>query len=595
MAAKPDIPPWLPDPPDRPDRKWRFSRFPLPSVVYLTKSKPRIMSFSWFFFQGLMLLAFFLGLWWLPFFWLSMKISDVANLTAHRFFFYSVMPGAAFFVLCAFYLELSSGFIGFRLLATNPGSRASYIFKQQIRVSLLSLSLSSAVLLGILAYSELPEIEPWILKIKQAGKFAIDEGPYKGSLPAFIGGAYLGGSIILGSFGFTLLRSYRRAQGQAPKFQISELPICAGSREKCDLSIAHLSDLHLTSSFAAKLMSGGPSPNAKYAELLKRHSTTLEATDLILVTGDITDSGQGEEWRQFFELTPPPVLAKMVILPGNHDVNITSPSNLDAGEGIDQPLRGFRLIRALSAMVRVQGERVRVLDSAMGWVRLVDLYEDYARELDWFVKSPPKRLYRRTFRPFQPFLFETTEVRGGTSWSRRVVPRRVWHRSFPMVIECNGIRLWLFDSNGAETNFINNAFGQVSTYDLNKLSLLKRHLPKLPDVFALHHHVSLPPLTARDLARNHKRAQSFFLTMENACEFADAVNDGRRTVIFHGHRHYGFSGMLGEQIHILSAFSTTLGDERPDNANRLNGGFFIYDLVRTEDGGAAVRSGNHFD
>jgi len=44
---------------------------------------------------------------------------------------------------------------------------------------------------------------------------------------------------------------------------------------------------------------------------------TLKEVDLLLLTGDITNAGQSEEWPQFFELMDPVLLHKTIIIPGN--------------------------------------------------------------------------------------------------------------------------------------------------------------------------------------------------------------------------------------------------------------------------------------
>jgi hypothetical protein len=65
---------------------------------------------------------------------------------------------------------------------------------------------------------------------------------------------------------------------------------------------------------------------------------TLKEVDLLLLTGDITDAGQSEEWRQFFELMDPVLLHKTIIIPGNHDLNLPHSSDLDAMEGMSEVL-----------------------------------------------------------------------------------------------------------------------------------------------------------------------------------------------------------------------------------------------------------------
>jgi|GEM_PF-6412419 hypothetical protein len=51
--------------------------------------------------------------------------------------------------------------------------------------------------------------------------------------------------------------------------------------------------------------------------------------DLVLITGDMTDAGTSAEWAEFLDsVARHPFLAeRMLLLPGNHDVNIVDSSN----------------------------------------------------------------------------------------------------------------------------------------------------------------------------------------------------------------------------------------------------------------------------
>ena len=51
--------------------------------------------------------------------------------------------------------------------------------------------------------------------------------------------------------------------------------------------------------------------------------------DLVLITGDMTDAGRSAEWAEFFDIVAghPDLAERMLILPGNHDVNIVDRAN----------------------------------------------------------------------------------------------------------------------------------------------------------------------------------------------------------------------------------------------------------------------------
>jgi 3',5'-cyclic AMP phosphodiesterase CpdA len=70
-------------------------------------------------------------------------------------------------------------------------------------------------------------------------------------------------------------------------------------------TIAHLSDLHLGSSESA-------------ARIFEDAVERLEGTDLVVVTGDLTDRGRRAELAAFQRLARP-LGERLVIVPGNHD------------------------------------------------------------------------------------------------------------------------------------------------------------------------------------------------------------------------------------------------------------------------------------
>ena len=137
--------------------------------------------------------------------------------------------------------------------------------------------------------------------------------------------------------------------------------------------VAHLSDIHLVGErYGFRIESGrrGPRGNDRFARILAR----LEAIhggrplDLVLITGDMTDAGIATEWAQFLDAVEqhPALAERMLILPGNHDLNIVDrldPARLDLPFS---PIKRLRQMRALSAIAAIQGHRVRVVDADTG-------------------------------------------------------------------------------------------------------------------------------------------------------------------------------------------------------------------------------------
>ena len=94
--------------------------------------------------------------------------------------------------------------------------------------------------------------------------------------------------------------------------------------------------------------------------LLDRNWEHLQRADAILVSGDLTDTAAASEWKGFFDafLGYEDLFAKMIIVPGNHDVNLCDRVISDDS---DFRQRKINIIRFLSAVDRIQGDRTFVL------------------------------------------------------------------------------------------------------------------------------------------------------------------------------------------------------------------------------------------
>ena len=96
----------------------------------------------------------------------------------------------------------------------------------------------------------------------------------------------------------------------------------------------------------------------------------LAICDAILVTGDITDAGLATEWAEFIDALQqfPNILPRVLIIPGNHDLNVVSRANPAQFDLPTSPYKRLRKLRTLSAINALQGSRVRVVDRRRsGW------------------------------------------------------------------------------------------------------------------------------------------------------------------------------------------------------------------------------------
>jgi predicted MPP superfamily phosphohydrolase len=135
--------------------------------------------------------------------------------------------------------------------------------------------------------------------------------------------------------------------------------------------VAHLSDVHVVGErYGFRIESGRLGPRGN--ERLKHVLNELEVLhakvplDLVPITGDMTDAGSSPEWAEFLDAMAahPKIAERVLIMPGNHDLNIVDRANPARMDLPTSPNRRLRQLRTLSAMHELQGDRVRVVDYA---------------------------------------------------------------------------------------------------------------------------------------------------------------------------------------------------------------------------------------
>ena len=137
-----------------------------------------------------------------------------------------------------------------------------------------------------------------------------------------------------------------------------------------DWRVAHLSDIHVVGEkyrISHRMRPvGSPRQRSADHESCKRLDDIQAEQPLhaILVTGDITDAGLATEWAEFFDALSqfPRVAQRMLLIPGNHDINVVNRANPAQFDLPTSPNKKLRKLRVLSALNAIQGSRVRVLD-----------------------------------------------------------------------------------------------------------------------------------------------------------------------------------------------------------------------------------------
>ncbi len=323
--------------------------------------------------------------------------------------------------------------------------------------------------------------------------------------------------------------------------------------------IAHLSDVHIVADrYGFRLESGrlGPRGNVRLRRLLAELDA-LNANrplDVVLISGDLTDAGLASEWAEFFDMIAPypRLVERMLILPGNHDLNIVDRSNPARMDLPGSPNIRLRQLRMLSAMDAVQGKRVKVIDRRTHKLgkTLDEALEPHRSVISHFADAG---------RPF---------------FSKRLT--ELWAKVFPMVLppgQDDGLGVIVLNSN-ADTHFsFTNALGMISAEQMRGIEYAAAQYPRALWLIALHHHVVEYPWKAKTLSERIGTA------LINGNWFVRKLRPlAKRVILMHGHRHIDWIGHCGD-LTILSAPSPVM--EVTDDVAR---GFYIHTLAIGDDG-----------
>ncbi|MGE5261499.1 MAG: metallophosphoesterase family protein [Actinomycetota bacterium] len=322
--------------------------------------------------------------------------------------------------------------------------------------------------------------------------------------------------------------------------------------------IAHLSDIHIVGErYGFRLESGrlGPRGNVRLKRLLAElDAINIKAPlDVVLISGDVTDAGLASEWAEFFTtIAPyPKLVERMLILPGNHDLNIvdrTNPARMDLP---GSPNIRLRQLRMLSAMDAVQGKRVKIIGRRT---------HKLGKTLD------------QTLEPHRGVIARFADT-GRPFFSKRL--DELWARVFPMVLQPDqddGLGVIVLNSN-ADTHFsFTNALGMISAEQMRGIEYVAAQNPRAVWVIALHHHVVEYPWKAKTLSERIGTA------LINGNWFVRKLKPlAHRVVLMHGHRHIDWIGHCGG-LTILSAPSPVM-----EVTDEVAHGFYIHTLAAGSD------------
>ena len=333
--------------------------------------------------------------------------------------------------------------------------------------------------------------------------------------------------------------------------------------------VAHLSDIHIVGErygFRIESGRGGPRGNERIRRVMARLEAEHAARplDLILITGDMTDAGRSGEWAEFFDILAgyPELANRMLILPGNHDVNVVDRANPARLDLPFSPAKTLRKMRALSAMAAFGADRLRVMSNGA---------------------AEPGLTLAAALGPQREAIAAFADL-GGLRLSNRLA--RFWDELFPLILppaEDDGLGVAILNSN-ADTNFsFTNALGMIPIGQASKLMAALDHYPNARWIVALHHHLIEYPMPVA------KFSERIGTAVVNGSWFQRVLKPyANRIVVMHGHRHVDWIGACGE-LKIVSAPSPVMApDTKPTH-------FYVHALAASANGHVALMTPTRID
>ncbi|MGO3930275.1 metallophosphoesterase [Rhodopseudomonas pseudopalustris] len=354
---------------------------------------------------------------------------------------------------------------------------------------------------------------------------------------ALIGAALANSTVAVASYfgAASLVWGIADALTSQPR-TIVEFPMPTAGRPRW--RIAHLSDIHIVGEphgFRIESGRAGPKGNDRlnrvFAELEAIHAR--EPLDFVLVTGDITDAGRSAEWVVFLDLLAahPEIAQRLLILPGNHDVNVVDRANPARLDLPFSPNKYLRQARVISTLAMVQGDRVRLIDTATG---------------------RPGPTLEAALAPHRDTIAAFAD-NGSLRLGHKV--GKLWNTLFPMVRPPDtpgGLGIILLNSN-ADTHFsFTNALGLVSSEHIRAISQACSAWPDAQWLVGLHHHLVEYPMAAKELS---ERIGTSLVNGSWVLRCLQHSLPG--AVVMHGHRHIDWIGSCGP-LSIVSAPSPVM-------------------------------------
>lgn len=359
--------------------------------------------------------------------------------------------------------------------------------------------------------------------------------------------------------GLALLRAMLTDHGRVRRMG-GRPPVWLDAPPLRGLRIAHLSDLHIAEGATVRTIERDrPAGNQPLERLLD--AAPLYDSDLVLVTGDITDRGTAAAWSVFLEAVKARGLAdRLLLVPGNHDIAFVEQIDrkralrLDRF-GIVQLANLLKFGEAFAATAGGQRGVVWVGDEPRSFA---DAWHDAERAVRPLIMALPDQ-------PVPPLTLRRW-------WSQKdafdayVKPLQAARERllelFPVAVplaERDAVIFVLNSISRVSRHPALNAIGHIGRAQYRRLDKLARQMPQGLKIVAVHHHlVRRGEEQSADFV--HRLFAKFTVLGDTGPLVKFCLRHGVRAVL-NGHRHLSYQLRLPSGTCLLAAPSSTLGDE----------------------------------
>jgi len=312
-----------------------------------------------------------------------------------------------------------------------------------------------------------------------------------------------------------------------PKLQEFEFSESAADPENL-FRIIHISDIHITGVEGAKThtqMSFVPSELKHKLDRMRE----LNA-DAIVVTGDITDSGDQPAWDLFSDYFCESGLdTPTILIPGNHDLVLSTTLQSDL-IGAQVQLQICRFLKALHRVLTfefrsVQNSTGAIVSSKNLLAKNLSFIEDY---LEISPQFPGGRAIDVSFDFDRPLVHGTPLRKEGRDFRK---PQRILEEIYPLALPANKeLLIVALDSIQHEDSalfFAENAIGFIKSEQFERLRHLVSHYGPSSVVICLHHPPGVPKVGLK----------SAFLHLQNSPKLLAICKEINCKLILYGHTH----------------------------------------------------------